>query len=104
MACVREIVPEEKYELIYRFRNYKSDKVFDSGDEKNWYRGEVAGTRQFVILHLREMAKRMAKMAKLLRLGGESAEYLNDKGFDDFWRRFQDAPMVYCRTEGREKA
>jgi hypothetical protein len=37
-AALRELEPEAKYELTYRFRYYKDDKAFESEDEKHWYK------------------------------------------------------------------
>lgn len=98
MASLREIEPDKKYELVYRFRYHKDDKPFDSADEKSWYSGKVEGTRQYAILGLREAGKQMERVAT-----GKLYEYLNDKGFDDFWKRFQDAPFVFLRREKIEK-
>jgi hypothetical protein len=56
LAGVREIVPEEKYELVYRFRYYKDEKVFESQDTKNWYKAEVTGSRHYVISSIRAWA------------------------------------------------
>jgi hypothetical protein len=95
MASVREIQPDERYQLSYRFRYHKDDKPFDSDDEKHWYKAEIRATRQYVILGIRSTGKQLEAM------GAESPlyEYLNDKGFDEFWERFQNAPFVFVRQE-----
>jgi hypothetical protein len=98
MATVRELVPDEKYELTYRFSYYKDDKVFDSDDKKNWYRGEVSGTRNYVILSLRSAAKMLAMVAV-----GKVYELLNDGDLKEFMNKFQDAPFVFMRQVSKEE-
>lgn len=98
MAVIRELVPEQKYELTYRFRYYKDDKAFDSEDEKSWYRGEISGTRNYVVFGLRSAAEMMATAAV-----GKVYEYLNDGDFSAFVKRFQDAPFVFARQVSKEE-
>lgn len=103
MAGVREIVPEEKYELTYRFRHYTGDQSkspFEDGDKKNWFRGHVTGTRAYVIAILRGVAKDM-----YIRSSAEDNFYelLNDKGVKDLMRRFQDLPFVYAQVQPIER-
>jgi hypothetical protein len=100
MAAIREIEPEEKFELTYRFRYYKDDKAFESKDKKNWYKGTIGGSRAFVIGSLREIAKVLAATSS----GGELYELINDKGAEDFLHRLQDMPFAYVRmmSEGAE--
>jgi sigma54-dependent transcription regulator len=94
LAAIREIEPNQKYELTYRFRYYNDDKVFDSDDEKNWYRGTLTGTRAYVLGTFREVAKNMESIAV-----GNLCELLNDKGIEDLKRRLFDAPGIYARQE-----
>lgn len=92
MAAVRELVPDEKYELKYRFRYHVDDLIFDSEDRRNWYEGTLTGTRSFVIIGMKTVAA-----ALQTKSGGKLFEYMNDKGMEDFMRRFQDAPFVHMR-------
>lgn len=94
MASVREIEPDTKYELVWRFRYYNDDKVFDSEDRKSWYQGTVSGTRSYVIAAIRKTAEMIATISPY-----PLYEVLNDKGIDDFMRRFQDMPFVTVRIE-----
>ncbi len=98
MAAVRELEPDQKYELVYRFRYYVDDKQWDSEDKKNWYRGELTGTRNYMLLSLRSVVDHM-----LLGADGPVWELVNDKGLADFMRRFQDLPFVFARMQGKEK-
>ena len=99
MAAIREIEPDKKYELTYRFRYYKDDKAFDSEDKKNWYSGICTGTRSYVIACISFTAKQLE-----LKADGELYELLNDHGYDKFIREFQDAPFVYMRHEEKGAA
>jgi hypothetical protein len=99
MAAVREIEPDAKYELVYRFRYYVDDKTFDSEDKKNWYKGEITGTRNYVLLSMRSVAE----MLKAGTSDGPLYEVVNDKGLADFLRRFQDMPFAFVRREGKGK-
>lgn len=45
LAAIRELKRDEEYELTFRFRYHKDEKIFDSKDEKHWSRGLVHGTR-----------------------------------------------------------
>jgi hypothetical protein len=92
LAAVREIKPDEEYELCYRFRYIKDDKIFDSEDRKSWYRGSVTGTRNYVLLSIRNVAKTLESVAS-----GELYEVINTDGIQDFMRRFQDLPFVWAR-------
>lgn len=98
LAAVREIEPDEKYELIYRFRYYKDDKHFDSDDTKNWYKGELHGTRSYMILSMRSVAERLAGVnhAKVY-------ETINDRGIVQFLRDFEAQPFAFARREGPTK-
>jgi hypothetical protein len=92
MAALRELVADEKYELVGRFRYYKDDQVFDSKDEKSWFRGTATGTRNYCILGLRETAKSLEALS-----GRESYEIVNDHGLEEFQKEFMKAPFVYVR-------
>lgn len=98
LAAVREIIPEEKYELKYRFRYYEDDKAFDSADRKHWYQGTVSATRNYAVLSIRKMVNMFTES-----VGGEMYELLNDKGFDVFVREFKDLPFHYVRLATPEQ-
>ena len=86
-------------ELVYRFRYYVDDKAFDSEDKKNWYKGTLTGTRNYVLLSMRSVAETM----KTSISDGPLYEVVNDKGLTDFLRRFQDMPFAFVRREGKGK-
>lgn len=98
MLCLRELEADVRYEIIYRFRYYKDDKVFETEDKKSWYRATGEGTRAFSIAAMRMMAAEMARVAS-----GPSYEIMNDKGIEDFMRRFMDMPFAYFRMESKPK-
>jgi hypothetical protein len=100
LAAVREVVPEKKYELTYRFRYHVDDKAFDSKDKKSWYQGTVSGTKQYVILSIRSTANELSKQLN----GGKMWELLNDEGFDTFVRKFQNLPFNYMRMGTPEES
>ena len=91
---IREVEPDKKYEVVYRFRYYEDESVFNSDDRKSWYEGTVSDTRKNVIIKIREMAKIMNSAAV-----GKLYEYINDKGIDDFTERFKKAPFVHFKVE-----
>jgi hypothetical protein len=97
LAAVREVEPELKYELTYRFRYHKDDKSFDSKDEKHWYEGTVSGTRNYVTMTIRSLAKEMRDRSG--HYDRYSYELLNDGDLDAFMRKWQDAPFVFGRME-----
>jgi len=92
LAAVRELVPDEKYQLDYRFRYYADDKVFESEDRKSWYRGELSGTRHYVLESIRAVARRMASVA-----GSEVSEFLNDGDMKAFMEKIANGPSMYMR-------
>lgn len=97
MGAVSEIAPEEKYKLVYRFRYYKDDKIFESEDKRNWYRCECSGSRAYCIASLRNVAKGLADAA-----GGQQVyETINNGDYQDFLRRFQAQPFVFMRMESK---
>jgi hypothetical protein len=97
LAGVRELIPNEKYELVYRFRYYKDDKVFESDDRKSWYAGELSGTRHFIVAGLRSLSRGIAEMGAT---DSTHHELLNESGdLAEFQRRLQDAPYMYARME-----
>jgi hypothetical protein len=100
LAAVREIEPDAKYELIYRFRYYKDDKAWDSADKKNWYKGELTGTRNYVVMSLRSVAKRLESVSVA---GIPLYELLNENDIDKFMREFQDAPFVMAKMLSNEE-
>jgi len=98
MAGLREIVPDEKYELTYRFRYYEDDKIFESKDKKNWYEGEVSGTRSYCIAAVRSVGQMMAKVTA----GGQKLyELVNEGDLAEFGRRFRDMPFAFARMESK---
>lgn len=98
MACLREVKPEEEYELIYRFRYYKDDKAFDSEDEKSWYKGRITGTRAYVLASTRAVAKIMEEFA-----AGKLYELVNEGDYEAFVKKFMDAPFVYAKQVSKEE-
>lgn len=94
MAAISEVEPDNKYMLRYRFRYYKDDKVFDSDDKRNWYEGTCTGTRNYVIATIRFIAQQLEQKAD-----GELYEVINDHGYDQFMREFQQQPFVFMRME-----
>jgi hypothetical protein len=100
MAGVRELEPDAKYELTYRFRYYKDDKVFDSEDKKNWYRAMLTGrTRSYVIASTREVARTLAEVN-----GQKMFELLNeDRDAERFHREFMKMPFAFMRMEEKEQ-
>jgi hypothetical protein len=97
LAALRELEPDAKYELTYRFRYYKDDKPWDSEDKKNWYRGEVTGTRAYVIASIRAVVDTMVAT-------GPKYEVMNDRGYAQFQRDFQDQPFVFAKMLSKEEA
>ena len=63
LAAIRELEPDAKYELTYRFRYYKDHKIFDSDDTKNWYHGTLSGSRNYVVLNMRRIARELESRA-----------------------------------------
>jgi hypothetical protein len=99
MAGVRELEPEAKYELTYRFRYHKDDGIFESEDKKSWYSGTLSGTRAFVVASIKSMARGFATASD-----GKLYEVLNDdRDLDKFMRVFQEMPFVYMRQVGPEE-
>ena len=97
LAAIRELEPERKYEMTYRFRYYDGDQTkspFDDRDKKNWYRGEIAQTRAFVVAGIRSAAKQLEAVSD-----GKLYELMNDGGIEKFKREFQDLPFVFARVE-----
>ena len=100
MCGVREIKPDEEYQITYRFRYYEDGKVFDSEDKKKWYEGKICGTRAYVIASIRSIANTLYAAAKIK----EPYEMLNDGGdIDQFSKKFMDAPFVFARLEPKEE-
>ena len=96
LAAVRELVPDEKYQLDYRFRYYVDDGIFEnSKDRKSWYKGELSGTRHYVLESIRAVARRMASMAGS---GSEVHEFLNDGDMKAFIEKIANGPSMFMRT------
>jgi hypothetical protein len=95
MAALREVEPDQKYLLKYRFRYYKDDKVFDSDDKRNWYEGFCTGTKNYCVLSIRAVAAQLAKTANNARV----YETLNEGDYNDFMKRFEAQPFVFMRRE-----
>lgn len=100
LCSIREIEPDAKYELDYRFRYYEDDKAFDSKDRKSWYKAEVTATRHFAIVSIRTVANEMHKAGAT----GEVYELINEGDFDAFSKKFLDAPFAYARAATKEEA
>jgi hypothetical protein len=95
LAAVSVIEPDVKYKLTYRFRYYKDDKAYDSEDKKNWYEGEVTGTRAYVVASIRSVARELER-----RADGKLYEIMNESGdMQEFMRKFADMPFAYVRQE-----
>jgi hypothetical protein len=96
LAAIRELERDVKYELTYRFRYYKDDKVWDSKDEKHWCQGTLSGTRHYAVSSFQMIVNMLAKMQ-----GSPTYEVLMDeKGLDDFMRRVEALPSMFMR-EGK---
>jgi hypothetical protein len=95
MACLREVIPDDKYELTYRFRYYEDDKAFESEDRKSWYRAEVPGTRNYCIFALRSTGGSLEAASE----NGRLYEILNHGDYKAFIKELFDAPFVFVRQE-----
>lgn len=98
MAALREVEPDQKYELIYRFRYYsaESENPFDGKDKKNWYEGTVSGTRHYCIGALRSVAEALVATGAV----GQLYEVLNDdRDLKAFLKKYQDLPFVHMRMQ-----
>jgi hypothetical protein len=93
MGALREIVPDKKYELKYRFRYYNDEKIFDSEDKRNWYEGICTGTKNYCVLSIRSVAAQLAKAANDAKV----YEVLNEGDYDNFLSRFEAQPFVFMR-------
>jgi hypothetical protein len=98
MGAIRELIPNEKYLLTYRFRYYKDDKVFDSEDTKNWYEGTVSGTRNYVVQSFRQVANKLA--AKAIE---PLYELMNDGDLGAFVKKIDDARFMFRRRVSQEE-
>lgn len=98
MASVREVTPNEEYQITYRFRYHKDDKAFESADKKSWFKGTCEGTRAFVIAAIKSMAEQLRGPCE-----EPVYEMLNDGDVDEFFRKFRDAPFVYVRHGTKEQ-
>jgi hypothetical protein len=97
LAAIRELVPEEKYELTYRLRYYKDDKVFESKDEKHWWQGTLSGTRNYVVLGFRSAVEILAQVQR-----SEVYEVLNETGdLREFMKRVERLPSMFLRQESK---
>lgn len=99
MAVIRELEPDQEYELVYRFRYYKDDKAFDSEDLRSWYRGVLTGTRHYVVESFRSAARLIESNAI-----GKLFEVMNEGDYKDFMRRFQNQPFAWVRQVSNEEA
>ncbi|HEV8189491.1 MAG TPA: hypothetical protein VGP83_17180 [Pyrinomonadaceae bacterium] len=101
LAGLREITPDSDYEMTYRFRYYKDEKPFDSTDEKSWYELKAKGTRAYMIASVRLIVQELIARSKLPK--PYSFELLNDGDLHAFMRKWQDAPFVFARMEGKAR-
>ena len=99
LASIRELIPNEKYELIQRFRHYNDDKAFESEDEKHWERGTIKGTRNFVLQGFRGVAIGMQVHAI-----GKLHELLYEGNLKVFLNKLGDMPGVYMKQLSQEEA
>jgi len=97
LLSIREIEPDAWYEITYRFRYYKDDKIFDTKDTKNWYQGIVKGTRSHTVDVIGKLAHIIHATAKIET---PMYELINNNDFEDFQRKFEDAPFVHMRMTG----
>lgn len=99
VAGLREVVENEKYELEYRFRYYKDDKIFGSDDVKNWYKGTVAGTRNYALIGCRESFRLLTEAA-----GHRLYEVLNEGDLEAMLKKMEQIPMVHMKLATKEEA
>jgi hypothetical protein len=93
MAHIRELAPDEKYALVYRFRYTVDDKIFDSADQKHWYEGTLSGTRHYVVQSFRAVANQMASCART-----QVHEVLmENRDTSAFLRRLESLPCIFAR-------
>jgi hypothetical protein len=111
LAGLSEIVPDEKYRLTYRFRYYTGDQSknpFDDADKKNWYDGEVTGTRAYCIASLRMVAKQLHDMAVQTAKAYDAKpeklyEVINDGDLRKAIETYMSWPCAYVRAETNEE-
>lgn len=96
LCGITEIEPDQTYEIAYRFRYHKDDKIFDSKDRRSTTRLTVSGTRAFCIASLRQMTKDMKAHGAI----GEVDEILvHDGDVHRFLREFEKKPWCFMRRE-----
>ncbi len=94
LGAVRELVPDEKYQIDYRFRYYADDKIFeDSKDKKSWYTATLSGTRHYVLEATRAAVRQIASVS-----GNKVHEYLNDGDMKAFMEKIANGPSMYMRA------
>ncbi len=100
LCGLTEIVPEREYQISYRFRYYKDDKVHDSDDRKSAYSANVHSSRAYALAALRMVADGLKQAGAI----GEIDEVMmHDKDVKRFIRELQDKPWAFLRVEGRPK-
>jgi hypothetical protein len=98
LAAIRELEPDAKYEMTYRFRYYTDGPDPFNDDKKNWYKGTLSGTRNYVILSFRSVAETMKSLSP-----APLYEVMNNGDYEDFMRRFNQMPFVFARMMGKDK-
>lgn len=100
LAAIRELIPDQKYELVYRFRYYRDDAVFESQDKKNWYRGTLTGTRNFVLQSFRQVFQALASASH----SHHAYEVLNDGDARAFREKIFSLPNMFAKMLTSEEA
>ena len=104
LCTIREIEPDAKYEIVYRFRYYAdngSRDPFDGSDQKNWYKGAGKMTRHYAISSMRFMMEQLKAAGAV----GDPYELLMENGdVEAFFREFQKAPFVFAKQISKEEA
>lgn len=84
------------FEILYRFRWYRDQKVFDSRDVKHWWRGTVSSVSEDECL-----SKMRAIVAELAQAGGLSSWELirGTKPLDEFMAALLKMPGIHADTK-----
>jgi hypothetical protein len=102
LCNVREIMPNDEYRIIYRFRYYtdkKHSNPFESKDKKNWFHATAKKkTRAYAISAARAMAQSIAEVEGVEK----PYELLNNGDYKDFVKKFLDAPFVFAKMVPKE--
>lgn len=66
--------PGANISLVYRFRYYEDDKIFDSEDERSWYKAEISSK----VPHL-EVIDKVRQLAAQLQAALPGSSNLNER-------------------------